>query len=106
MAAEGAAVCIGDIDADGGARTAREIGSDGGRALFVLSDVARSTDAQRLVEKTAEEFGALHVLHNNAYWARPGHDVLTLTEEDWDRTLAVCLKSMYLMSRFAIPCML
>ena len=32
--------------------------------------------------------------------------MLTLAEEDWDRTLAVCLKSMYLMSRFAIPCML
>src|SRR5262249_44858402 len=39
-------------------------------------------------------------------WARTGHTVLTLAEEDWDRTLAVCLKSMYLMSRFAIPHML
>ncbi len=106
MAAEGAAVCIGDIDADAGARTASEIGSRGGRALFVATDVASSTDAQRLVEHAVEAFGALHILHNNAYWARPGRNVLMLAEEDWDRTLAVCLKGMYLMSRFAIPRML
>lgn len=106
MAAEGAAVCIGDIDADGGARTTNDICSSGGRALFVKTDVASSKDSQGLVQHTLDEFGAVHILHNNAYWARPGHNVLTLTEEDWDRTLAVCLKSMYLMSRYAIPGML
>jgi len=106
MAAEGAAVCIGDIDADGGAQTASDIHSGGGRAIFVPADVASSTDAERLVQRTVDEFGGLHILHNNAYWARSGHTVLTLAEEDWDRTLAVCLKSMYLMSRFAIPHML
>ena len=106
MAAEGAAVCIGDIDAEGGAQAASEIGWRGGRAVFVRSDVANSADVQHLVQATLQAFGGLHILHNNAYWARSGHDVLTLAEEDWDRTLAVCLKSMYLMSRFAIPCML
>ena len=106
MATEGAAVCIGDINVDGGARTASDIRSGGGRAIFVPADVASSTDAERLVQRTVEEFSGLHILHNNAYWARSGHTVLTLAEEDWDRTLAVCLKSMYLMSRFAIPHML
>jgi NAD(P)-dependent dehydrogenase (short-subunit alcohol dehydrogenase family) len=106
MAAEGAAVCIGDIDSAGGAQTASEIHSSGGRAMFVVADVASSTAVQNLVHQTVDEFGALNILHNNAYWARPGHTVLTLDEEDWDRTLAVCLKGMYLMSRFAIPHML
>ena len=106
MAAEGAAVCIGDVNAAGGAQTASEIHSSGGRALFVRADVASSKDAQHLVRQTVDAFGAVHILHNNAYWARPGRNVLTLSEEDWDRTLAVCLKSMYLMSRFAIPHML
>src|SRR5262249_7213473 len=55
---------------------------------------------------TVARFGRLQVLHNNAYWARSGRTVLTLDEADWDRTIDVCLKSMYLMSRLAIPHML
>jgi NAD(P)-dependent dehydrogenase (short-subunit alcohol dehydrogenase family) len=106
MAAEGAAVVIGDIDATGGERVAREITGAGGRALFVHADVSKSDLCKRLVDSAVEQFGALHVLHNNAYWARSGRTVLTLDEADWDRTLEVCLKSMFLMSRFAIPHML
>jgi NAD(P)-dependent dehydrogenase (short-subunit alcohol dehydrogenase family) len=106
MAAEGAAVCIGDIDQAGGQRTVADIERAGGRGLFVRADVSRADDAQRLVDTTVARFGGLHVLHNNAYWARPGRTVLTLDEQDWDRTLAVCLTSMFLMSRQAIPHML
>jgi len=103
MAAEGAAVGIGDIDEAGGQSAIDEIERDGGRGLFVRTDVSQPTDAERLVQSTVERFGALHILHNNAYWTQPGRTVLTLDEADWDRTLDVCLKSMYLMSRYAIP---
>jgi NAD(P)-dependent dehydrogenase (short-subunit alcohol dehydrogenase family) len=106
MAAEGAAVCVGDIDAAGGQSSVSEIERDGGKAMFVYADVSRTADAERMVDATVERFGALHILHNNAYWARSGRTVLTLDETDWDRTLDVCLKSMYLMSRFAIPKMI
>jgi NAD(P)-dependent dehydrogenase (short-subunit alcohol dehydrogenase family) len=106
MAAEGAAVSIGDVDDAGGQRTVEEITQAGGRGLFVRTDVSRAEDTTHLVEVTVEQFGALHVLHNNAYWARSRRTVLELDEADWDRTLAVCLKSMYLMSRAAIPHML
>lgn len=106
MAAEGAAVCVGDIDAAGGQSTVDEIERDGGHGMFVQADVSRAADAERLVSASVERFGALHILHNNAYWARPGRTVLTLDEADWDRTLDVCVKSMYLMSRFAIPRMI
>jgi NAD(P)-dependent dehydrogenase (short-subunit alcohol dehydrogenase family) len=106
MAAEGAAVGIGDIDAAGGQRTVAEIEDAGGRALFVPTDVSSADDTARLVAETVERFGGLHVLHNNAYWARARRTVLELEEADWDRTLAVCVKSMFLMSRSAIPYML
>jgi NAD(P)-dependent dehydrogenase (short-subunit alcohol dehydrogenase family) len=106
FAAEGAAVSVGDIDASGGQATVDQIEAHGGRALFITTDVARAPDAQHLVEKTVERWGALHVLHNNAFWARSGQTVLTLSEDDWDRTLDVCLKAMFLMSRYAIPHML
>jgi NAD(P)-dependent dehydrogenase (short-subunit alcohol dehydrogenase family) len=106
MAAEGAAVCVGDIDAVGGQRTVDDITHSGGRGLFVRTDVSLSSDAERLVAAAVDRFGTLQVLHNNAYWARPRHTVLELDEADWDRTLAVCVKSMFLMSRFVIPHML
>src|SRR5438067_2308941 len=99
FAAEGAAVSIGDIDAGGGQAAVAEIEALGGQALFVKTDVSSATDAQRLVALTVERWGALHVLHNNAYWARGGQTVVTLSEADWDRTLGVCLKGMFLMSR-------
>ena len=106
MAAEGAAVCVGDVDVEGGQRTISDISAAGGRGLFVRTDVSRADEAAHLVEATVAEFGALHVLHNNAYWARPRKTVLELEEADWDRTLDVCVKSMFLMSRSAIPHML
>lgn len=106
MAAEGAAVCVGDIDQDGGGQTIANIEAGHGVAMFVRADVSRADEAAHLVEATVARFGGLHVLHNNAYWARPGRTVLTLDEADWDRTIDVCLKSMYLMSRLAIPHML
>jgi NAD(P)-dependent dehydrogenase (short-subunit alcohol dehydrogenase family) len=106
MAAEGAAICVGDIDAVGGEQIIQEIEQQGGAGLFVQADVSRAGDAERLVAATVERFGGLHVLHNNAYWARPGRTILTLDEADWDRTLGVCLKSMYLVSRCAIPHMI
>jgi NAD(P)-dependent dehydrogenase (short-subunit alcohol dehydrogenase family) len=106
MAAEGARVCVGDIDMEGGLQTVAEIEAGRGVGLFVHADVSRADEAAHLVEATVQRFGGVHVLHNNAYWARSGRTVLTLDEEDWDRTIDVCLKSMYLMSRCVIPHML
>jgi NAD(P)-dependent dehydrogenase (short-subunit alcohol dehydrogenase family) len=106
LAREGAAVAIGDVNQAGGQATVAEIERAGGRGLFVQTDVSIASEARRFVEQTVERFGGLHVLHNNAYWAAPGTTVLTLDEADWDHTLDVCLKGMYLLSRFAIPAML
>jgi NAD(P)-dependent dehydrogenase (short-subunit alcohol dehydrogenase family) len=106
FAAEGAAVCIGDIDTGGGDGAVSEIAALGGQAMFVRADVSVAADAERLVNATIERYGALHVLHNNAYWATQGRTVVTLDEADWDRTLDVSLKGMYLMSHYAVPHML
>ena len=106
MAAEGAAVCVGDLDETGGRRTIADIERAGGAGVFVRTDVSVAADCAALVDAAVARFGALHVLHNNAYWARTGRTVLDLDEADWDRTLAVSLKSMFLMSRYAIPQML
>ncbi len=118
FAREGARVAVGDVDVAGGEETVRLAQAQGaahfeagGKALtadvfFLRTDVSSAADADALVKATVQRWGALHVLHNNAYWAPTGMTVLNTSEEDWDRTQAVTLKSMYLMSRAALPEML
>lgn len=106
FAAEGANVAIADIDREASAATAAAItAAGGGRAIAVIGDVASAADAQRMVAETVAAFGRLDVLINNAgiQPAQWYHRLEDLPEEAWDRILGVNLKSIYLMSRFAIP---
>lgn len=72
---------------------------------FVRGDVTRAADAKRAVETAENEFGRLDVLFNNAGIIRR-RTVLTLEEAEWDLVMAVNVKSVYLMSRAAIPVMM
>ena len=100
---EGASVAVGDVDAAGGEETVRQARAGGAEVFFLRTDVSSAQDCEALVRATVQRWGALHILHNNAYWAPTGLNVLNTSEDDWDRTQAVTLKSMYLMSRVAIP---
>ena len=104
--AEGARVAVGDVDVPAGEETVRLARAAGGDVLFQRTDVSIASDADALVRATVQRWGGLDVLHNNAYWAPTERNVLDTTEEQWDRTQDVTLKSMYLMSRAAIPEML
>ena len=66
LAHDGAAVVVADVDEDAGASAVREIHSKGGRAAFVLVDVAVESDVEKMVAFAEEEFGGLDVLVNNA----------------------------------------
>lgn len=66
FAREGARLVIGDVDAAGGAETIRQIQANGGEAVFVTSDVSKSTDWQRLAGVAIQRFGQIDVLFNNA----------------------------------------
>src|SRR6266403_3349324 len=102
FAREGAAVALADVNADSGQRVADEIVRFGGRAFFEPVDVTRAADCQRLVERAIREFGRIDVLFNNAGIIRRA-TVLDLSEDDWDRVMAVNVKSIYLLSREVIP---
>jgi NAD(P)-dependent dehydrogenase (short-subunit alcohol dehydrogenase family) len=103
FAREGAAVAITDINQAGHA-VAEEIIRIGGRTIFEHADVTQAADCQRVVERTLREFGGIHVLFNNAGIIRRA-SVIELSEEDWDRTMSVNVKSVFLMSRQVIPIM-
>jgi NAD(P)-dependent dehydrogenase (short-subunit alcohol dehydrogenase family) len=105
FAEEGAAVAIADVDQQAGEAVAAEIVQSGGRAFFERVDVTLASDCRRIVERTVIEFGAIHVLFNNAGIIRRA-SVMELSEEDWDRVMAVNVKSMFLMSRLVIPVMI
>lgn len=104
FAEEGAAVAIVDIHAELGASTAAEIAEKGGKALFIHADVTHAPDCQAAVEKTVAAFGSLDILFNNAGIVRRA-DVVHTSEAEWDQVMAVNVKSIYLMSKYAIPYM-
>jgi NAD(P)-dependent dehydrogenase (short-subunit alcohol dehydrogenase family) len=104
FAREGAAVALVDVNEKAGQETAEAISASGGRAFFSRADVTRSADCQCVVRAAAEKFGGLHILFNNAGVIRRA-SVLELSEADWDRVMEVNVKSIFLMSKFAIPVM-
>ncbi len=104
LAAEGAAVALADLDETAGEAVAAAIRSAGGRATFVRCDVTSSDDCRRAVEACVAAFGGLEVLVNNAGIIRRA-SVVDTTEAEWDAVMAVNVKSVFLMSKFAIPVM-
>ncbi len=104
LAAEGAAVAVVDISAEGAAATARQIEATGGRAVAITADVSDAADCERIVREAVDAFGGLDILHNNAGIIRRA-DALGTTVEEWDRVMAVNVRSIFLMCKFAVPVM-
>ncbi len=104
FAREGAAVSVVDIDQAKGQAVVQEILKAGGRAIFVHCDVTKAADCQRAVQQTVKELGGLDTLFNNAGIIRRA-TVVETTEEEWDRVMAVNVKSVFLLSKYAIPIM-
>jgi NAD(P)-dependent dehydrogenase (short-subunit alcohol dehydrogenase family) len=104
FAQEGAAVAIVDINAEQGQAAVEEIESAGGKVIFIPCNVTRVDDCRSAVEKTVATFGGLHILFNNAGIIRRAN-VIKTTEDEWDKVMAVNVKSIFLMSKFSIPYM-
>ncbi len=104
LAREGAMVAVVDVDEKGGNRVVARIKKSGGQALFIKADVGKSAQVKRMIEGTAKAFGRLDIIHNNAIWFRNGN-AIELEEKDWDRTLDVGLKTIYLSAKYGVPVM-
>jgi NAD(P)-dependent dehydrogenase (short-subunit alcohol dehydrogenase family) len=105
FAREGAQVTIADINPEAGRHTLAEIEASGSPGHLVIADAAQASECQRVVRETIDCFGGLDVLFNNV-GIQPldsYKNVEDTTEEQWDRILAVNLKSYFLMSKYAIP---
>jgi NAD(P)-dependent dehydrogenase (short-subunit alcohol dehydrogenase family) len=104
FAREGAAVVIADLNDSAGRAVAEKIVRQSGQAIFERANVSKAADCGRVVERAVREFGGVNLLVNNAGVMRRA-SVLELTEEDWDRVMAVNVKSIFLLSRLVIPIM-
>lgn len=87
-AAQGACVCLGDVNVDGAAQVAQEIRSEGGQATHVKLDVSSQEDAEAAVAHTVEAFGSINVLVNNAGINKPLF-FLDITRENWQKIMDV-----------------
>lgn len=104
LAAYGAKVVVTGVS-DGNQATADEIRKTGGEAIFVRCDVSKPEQSETAVRKSVEAFGGVDILVNNAGVAAvdPAEDV---TEEEWDRVMAVNLRGLFFMSQAAAKAMI
>ncbi|HCU98441.1 MAG TPA: short-chain dehydrogenase [Chloroflexi bacterium] len=102
LSQKGAKLVIADVS-DEGNNTAEEICNSGGEAVFVKGDVSIVSDVTNIVSVVANTYGRLDILHNNAGVLRISDDVSTTNELDWDLTINVNLKGVFLVSKYSIP---
>jgi len=102
---EGARVCIVDRHLVSAQETADMIRREGGEAWAHAADVTREADVATLVAATLERFGRVDILHNNVGASLALGDAVAtdLTEEAFDRSLAVNLKATWLTCKHALP---
>jgi len=100
MAEEGARVALADLDTEGCAQVASELGKVGSEGLVLHCNVADSAMVQDAVDKAASHFGRLDILVNNAGVLRDNL-LFKMSEEDWDTVMNVHLKGAFLCSRAA-----
>lgn len=95
---DGYRVVIADREDTEGARALDDIVADPSRAIYVHCDVSDKLEVHNLIAETVSAFGRIDVLINNAGIALPG-GILDLSEEDFDRVLAVNLRGAFLVSK-------
>jgi NAD(P)-dependent dehydrogenase (short-subunit alcohol dehydrogenase family) len=103
FAKEGAKVVVSDINDVGGEETVNNIKSNNGDAIYIHTDVAIGSEIEHLIKRTADAFGKIDILFNNAgYYIWP-HKLQEVSEEEWDRTYAVNVKSIFWGAKFVVP---
>lgn len=104
---EGARIVVSDWKPELGNETVTLVKQAGGEAIFIRTDVSESADVQNLVRTTVSSYGRIDILYNNAGvgFSSPLSmaDVINTPEADWDRVIAINLRSMYLTAKYGIP---
>ncbi len=105
FAVHGAKVVVADLNKEAAQETVELVTKAGGEARAVLGDVGVEADVKRMVAEGVEAFGALRILYNNAgvLWKDRDRSVLETDEAQWDRVMAINLKSVFWVTKYGIP---
>ena len=105
LAQEGARIVASDISLEAAEETVARIREKGGEAIAIQGDVSKEADAKRMVEMTLDQYGKLDILDNNVgiFLER---DIIDMSEQEWDHMMAVNVKGIFLVSKYAIRAMM
>ncbi len=106
FAKDGARVAVADVDIVSGEKTADLVTEAGGEAIYLNADVTNSDQVKSMIDKTVATYGRLDCACNNAGIAGIQARIADSTEENWDRTMLVNLKSVWLCMKYEILQML
>ena len=104
MAREGAAVVINDLDEEPAQEVVRQIRDAGSKAVACAGSVTDPAIPEKLVRTAIENFGALHILVNNAGYTWDGV-IHKMTDEQWQAMLDVHVTAAFRLIRAAAPYM-
>ncbi|HVA80817.1 MAG TPA: glucose 1-dehydrogenase [Candidatus Binataceae bacterium] len=103
FAREGAKVAVIDVNEAAAKETADAITHAGGEAFAMRADVSNSEDARAMADETARRFGGLDINYNNAGIEGESGFMAQLSEDGFDRVIAINLRGVWLGMKFAIP---
>ena len=102
LAREGAAVVAVDLNSQGGEQVVGEIAAAGGRAVFQHTDVSSEPEIRSAVERAVKEYGRLDIMFNNAGLVGAVGPIEKVSADDWDRSIAVLLRAVFLGIKYAV----
>jgi len=103
FAKEGALLALADLNPQSGMVTANEIIKNGGKSIFIQTDVSKASEVEALINKTVDTFGRLDIAVNNAgIGHKPSltHDIM---EETFDKVISINLKGVWLCLKYELP---
>jgi NAD(P)-dependent dehydrogenase (short-subunit alcohol dehydrogenase family) len=106
FARKGAGVVVADISEQGNQETARMIEELGGQALAVRCDITRTEDLRAALDQAINAFGRLDMAFNNAGAEQNVNAAADITEEEWDRIIAINLRGVFVCMKYEIPLMI
>jgi NAD(P)-dependent dehydrogenase (short-subunit alcohol dehydrogenase family) len=106
FAKEGAKIACADIDDASANETAKIIERDGGKAFAIKVDVSKSADVQAMVAAAAEKLGPPNIVYNNAGIEGASNFLAQMSEDDFDRVIAINLRGVWLGMKYALPHMI
>jgi NAD(P)-dependent dehydrogenase (short-subunit alcohol dehydrogenase family) len=103
FAEEGCSIAISDVLEQEGRKTVEEITKKGRDGIFVQCDVSDSQKVRNMVDQVIRKFGKIDILVNNAGIGLPPKSITDISDEEWDRVLAIDLRGVFLCCRTVVP---